>query len=385
MRVLFNVEALLSPPLTGVGHYAKQILTGLLDHGGDLDVLCFANMRPVPPPLDQARPAASAGPRQIGPVKRMIAAVPGVRRVRHAIQGFQARRQIPDTGEAIYHEPNHVAVPLRCAKVVTIHDLSVLHYPDMHPPERIRYFGKRLAKSAQDAARIITGSSFIKRDIVATLGIDPAKIRVVPYGVAPEFAPLPSADVSRALDRYSLQPGGYLLAVGTREPRKNLERLLDAYLSLPTAIRAERPLVLAGPAGWRAEQLERRLEQAERKGAVRRLGYIPDADRTALYTGAAAFAYPSLYEGFGLPPLEAAACGTPVLTSVNSPMEEVLGDVAILVDPLDAGSIAAGLARLLADPGIAARAHRAGPARAARFTWSSSVEGTINVYREVTP
>ena len=383
MRILFNVDALLSPPLTGVGHYAKQILTGLIGHGGDLDVLCFANMRLAAPPLGEAVVAAPPEVRQVGPVKRAIAAVPGVRRVRHAVRAFQARRQIPDTEGAIYHEPNHVAVPLRCAKVVTIHDLSVLHYPDMHPPERIRYFGKGLVKSAHEAARIITGSSFIKRDIVATLGIDPGKIRVVPYGVAPEFAPLASAEAREALDRYSLQPGGYLLAVGTREPRKNLERLLDAYLSLPNAIRAERPLVLAGPAGWRAEQLEGRLEQAERKGAVRRLGYIPDADRTALYAGAAAFAYPSLYEGFGLPPLEAVACGTPVLTSAHSPMEEVLGDAAVLVDPLDTGSIAAGLARLLADPDAAAEARRRGPARAARFTWASSVEGTIGVYREV--
>ncbi len=383
MKVLYNVEALLSPPLTGVGHYARHILAGLLSQGAGVDVTCFANMRPVPPPLPGYDGLGEAPPpRQIGPLKRFAASLPGVRRLRDAVREQQDRWRFAGTSAAIYHEPNHIAHPLRCRTVVTIHDLSVLHYPEMHPPERVRYFESRLRDTAARADRIITGSAFIKRDIVATLGVPEGKIDVVPYGVGPEFYPMPPTETRPVLDNYGLRPGGYLLAVGTIEPRKNLERLLEAYLGLPASMRAEWTLVLAGPSGWRVERLEEQLAHLERDGVVRRLGYVPDAHRTALYAGAAGFAYPSLYEGFGLPPLEAAACGAPVLTSAGSPMAEVLGQAALLIDPLDVTAIGAGLERLLGDPNMARAARRVGPALAAKFGWPASVDGTMAAYRQ---
>ena len=383
MKVFFNVEAVLARPMTGVGHYARNILLGLLDPAAGLDVTCFADRRPVPPPLDDAEPGPAPPPAELGLLKRLAIRVPGVTRLRDVVRDAQVNRRFANLSGAVYHDPNHVLQPLRCRKVVTLHDLSVLHHPEMHPAERVRSMGGRIAASARQADLIITGTDFIKRDIVATLGVAPDKIRVVPHGVGAEFRPLTPGETAPVLARHGLRPQGYVLVLGTREPRKNLERLLDAYMQLPLALRAERPIALVGPAGWRAERLEARLSQMEAEGMVKRLGYVPDAERVALYSGAACFAYPSLYEGFGLPPLEAAACGAPVLTSAASSMSEVMGAAATLVDALDVDAIEAGLRHLLSSPDVAGAALIAGPALAARYTWAASVAGTIAAYRDV--
>ena len=381
MRVLFNVEALLAPPLTGVGHYARHTLSGLLAAG--LDVVPVAGGRAVPMPDPDSIHAGPDPPvTRVRRMRRAIGALPGVRPAYALIHEARERLTRPAIAGDLYHDPNHLLRPMGCPGVVTMHDLSVLHFPQFHPPERVRAMGGAMRGAARRADRIITGTAFIGRDIAATLGVAAERVRVVPYGVGAEFRPLGAAALP-VLAEYGLQEGGYVLAVGTREPRKNLERLLGAFLSLPERLRAAFPLMLVGPPGWRATRIEERLELAERQGQVRRLGYVPDAHRAPLYSGAACFAYPSLYEGFGLPPLEAAACGVPVLTSMSSPMEEVLGDAAVLVDPLDVDAIAAGLVRILGDPAEAARAREAGPARAARFGWDASVAGTIAVYREV--
>ena len=381
MRILFNVEPLLSPPLTGVGHYARHILSGLMDPAAGLDVVTLAGGRPVMlAGLADVPPAVA--PPTVRPIRRMIGSIPGARgayamlhRARTGITGTMLRGDV-------YHDPNHLLRPMGCPGVVTMHDLSILHYPQFHPPERVEAMSDAMQAAARQAERIITGSAFIARDIAMTLGVGADRVRVVPYGVGAEFGPLGAA-ADDVLGSYGLRRGGYVLAVGTREPRKNLERLLEAFLSLPAALRSARPLILVGPPGWQATRIEARLDAAERSGQVRRLGYVPDDHRAPLYSGAACFAYPSLYEGFGLPPLEAAACGCPVLTSLDSPMQEVLGAVATLVDPLEVASIAAGLRSVLEDGERAAAARLAGPVRAARFTWGASVAGTISVYREV--
>jgi alpha-1,3-rhamnosyl/mannosyltransferase len=152
---------------------------------------------------------------------------------------------------------------------------------------------------------------------------------------------------------------------------------------LPATLRARVPLALVGPPGWRIEKLEERIGELERSGHMKRLGYVPDADRPALYAGAAGLAYPSLYEGFGLPPLEAAACGIPVLTSRDSPMEEVLGEKAVLVDPLDVDAIREGLLRLVDDPAFATTARNAAPDWHERYSWEACVARTLAVYREL--
>ena len=375
MKVALNVDAVLWPPLTGVGHYTRHVLDGLLATPG-IDLTCVGEGRAIPVPA--ATGGVPAPPRRLPWVKRALMQVPGLVTARNAVRAAQARhRTLPCQ---LYHEPNHiVTAPAGPRVVVTMHDLSVLHFPQFHPPARVRAMTRaRFAASAARADRVIAGSEHTRQDVIATLGVDPAKVDVVHHGAGPEFRP--GADLA-VLAEHGLAPGRYLLALGTREPRKNLGRLLDAYMALPADLRADHPLALVGPPGWRAEALEARIDALQRTGAVRLLGYVPDGHRPALYGGAAGFAYPSLYEGFGLPVIEAAACGAPVLTSTGSPMAEVLGDLAILVDPEDPGAIAAGLQRLLTDPAVARAARDAAPGVAGRFTWQACVAGTIDVYR----
>ena len=177
----------------------------------------------------------------------------------------------------------------------------------------------------------------------------------------------------------ALEGRPYVLAVGTLEPRKNLERLIEAWTSLGDAVRGDHVLALVGPVGWDAAPI---LEAARSQGA-RLLGRVTEDELRALYAGAAAFAYPSLYEGFGLPPLEAMAAGAPVLTSSVSSLPEVVGDAAVLVDPHDTAAIAAGLARLLTEPALAADLRARGRARAATFSWDRTAAETLDVLRAI--
>jgi alpha-1,3-rhamnosyl/mannosyltransferase len=384
MRIIFNAYAAVTPPLTGVGHYARRLLQGLDRLEPSLDLTCFADGCVIATPRDSDEPPPPPGPLWQGPARRALRSlsyrVPYLRRVQTRL-GF-LRLRARHRG-AIYHEPNHILLPYDGPSVVTIHDISVLHYPHFHPRQRVAYFNRHLRETLARADRIITDSAFISRDLQTTLGVAPERIRIVPLGVTADFRPLPRETLAPLIARLGLTPGGYLLAMGTREPRKNLETLLAAYLALPQALRARAPLALAGPRGWRADALEARMDALAQAGEIRRLGYVPDVARAALYAGAVGLAYPSLYEGFGLPPLEAACCGIPVLTSRESPMEETLGEAALLVDPRDAGAITAGLARLLDDPSLREDAARRAPALSARFTWQACAERTAAIYREL--
>jgi alpha-1,3-rhamnosyl/mannosyltransferase len=380
MRILFNAYPVVTPPLTGVGQYARRLLAGLEGRAPDIEVVCFSEDRVIPMPS----PETMAPPARRGLAQRAARSLayrlPFARALRRSLGGRGVANRHRD---AIYHEPNHILQPFDGRSVVTIHDLSVLRFPQFHPASRVRYFTRNLRDTLDRADRIIVDSGFIGRELTTEYGVDAARIRMVPLGVAAEFRAMTAAETAGVLATHGLRPGGYVLAVGTREPRKNLERLVAAYLMLPAALRTRCPLALVGPRGWRAAGLEERFDALERDGQIRRLGYVPDAERPALYAGAAGLAYPSLYEGFGLPPLEAAASGVPVLTSRDSPMEEVLGGTAVLVDPLDVDAIRAGLVRLVQDDAMREEAARLGPGWGARFGWESCVARTVAVYREL--
>jgi glycosyltransferase involved in cell wall biosynthesis len=259
--------------------------------------------------------------------------------------------------------------------VATVHDLAFRHYPDAYPAAGRRYHDRSARIVAAEAARVIAVSQATARDLTELYGVEPGRITVVPLGAdPPRVGDEPGA--ARLLADLGVR-GPFLLAVGTLEPRKNLPRLLAAFAEVTDEL-PDHFLVVAGPVGWGPA-----LRPTWDSVRVKLAGPVGADVLHALYRSADGLAYPSLYEGFGLPVLEAMAHGLPVLTSDRSSLPEVAGDAAVLVDPLDRGSIAKGLARLVNDSALRRRLADAGPRRAARFTWPATASATWAAYREV--
>jgi glycosyltransferase involved in cell wall biosynthesis len=273
-------------------------------------------------------------------------------------------------------------LPWRCPvpAVVTVHDLTAVLFPEAHTV-RVRWsILPFLARSLATARRVVAISEATAADLAFHFPESRGKLRVVPNGVDPRFRP--GSPESIAATRRELgAPNGYLLAVGTLEPRKNLPTLLTAWETLADADPDAPPLVLAGGAGWETRGFRRRLAALAPRG-LRHLGRVDDDRLLALYQAASIFAYPSLYEGFGLPVLEAMACGVPVVTSDVSSLPEVAGGAALLVDPRDPRALAAALHRLLTTPALAADLAARGRAQAARYTWAKTAMGMEEVFRE---
>jgi glycosyltransferase involved in cell wall biosynthesis len=278
----------------------------------------------------------------------------------------------------LLHGPDFV-VPRhrRCPAVVTVHDLAFLRYPEILTAESRAHYGQ-VRDVVAEVDRVIVDSHCTAADVQELLGVPPERLRVVHLAPTP-LGPPPSAPaVAAARARYGLE-GPFLLYVGTLEPRKNLRTLLRAFACLAEGDSAG--LALAGPRGWLDESIV--AEAARQRGRVRLLGPVPSDDLAALYAGATAFVFPSLYEGFGLPPLEAMAAGTPVVAARASCLPEVLGDAALFVPPEDEQALAEALRAVLGDASLRGDLRQRGLARAAEYSWERTARETLAVYREV--
>lgn len=267
--------------------------------------------------------------------------------------------------------------------VMTIHDTIVLRSRSWHPAADVRYHERRLRQAAKYSTRIIVDSDSTRRDVVSLLGVRPERIDVIPLAPGPTFRPPDDVTLMRGvLARYGLETGAYVIFVGTIEPRKNLVRMATAFkAAVLLANDASTKLVIAGKVGWLAEPILRDLKALGLGERLVMLGRVPLEDLPALVGGAMALAYVSLYEGFGLPPLEAMACGTPVIASNSSSIPEVVGDAGILVDPYSVKDITAALQRIFADDTLRRELSNRGLARASGFTWTKTAQMTVATYR----
>jgi len=291
------------------------------------------------------------------------------------------RREKPD----VYHAPHYVLPPaVSCASVVTIHDCIHLMFPQ-YLPSRMAYAYARAVMwaAARRAQLIITVSEASKRDILHFFKVPPEKVVVVHNAIDERFlVPPPDIELQRVRERYQLQHG-FVLYAGNIKPHKNLVRLIEAFSQIRQGPFQELKLLIIGDQISKLPALRRAVHQLKLHKHVRFLGYIPDETLAVLYRSAEVFVFPSLYEGFGLPPLEAMASGTPVVTSNTSSMPEVTGGAAVLVDPYDVGSIVDGVRRVLTDASLAAELRRKGPLRAREFSWARSVARTKELYEAV--
>ena len=281
----------------------------------------------------------------------------------------------------VLHSPHHTTplVPSGCRRVVTFHDLTFFLLPERYPTTRRLYFQTMTRLSARVADAVIVPSEAVRADVMRILGLPPERVFAIPEAAGPAFHPQDAAAVEAVRRRYGLD-GPFILSVGSLEPGKNRERLLEAFARL-RARGLEHTLVVAGQRAWRYEGEEPLAQRLGLADSVRFLGHVPQADLPALYSAADLFAFPSLYEGFGLPALEAMACGAPVVASNVSAVPEVVGDAALQVPPLDVEALADAMERLLRDEPLRANLRERGLKRAAGFSWEDTARRTAEVYK----
>lgn len=268
-----------------------------------------------------------------------------------------------------------------CRSVVTIHDLSYLLYPASFNRANRLYLRLFSRLTAARADRLIAVSENTKRDTVRLLGVSPAKVDVVHHGIEPFFRPWPEREAIEALRRRRGLPERMILFFGTIEPRKNLTTLIRAFAELKRA-GLPHQLVVAGAKGWQWESVFATIEELGLGGEIVLPGYVPYDEQPLWYNAAELFVYPSLYEGFGFPPLEAMACGTPVVASDTSALPEVVGDAGLLVDPTNVEALAAAMRRVLTVPELGAELRERGLKRASTFSWREAARRTLEVYEK---
>ncbi|MCU0510957.1 MAG: glycosyltransferase family 4 protein [Anaerolineae bacterium] len=284
----------------------------------------------------------------------------------------------------VLHSPDFIP-PYRGARrhVITVHDLTFLHYPQYLTADSRRYYNAQIAAAVRQADHILAVSEATRQDLLALLHVPPAKITVQPHGVGEQYRPLPAAATEPARQHLAL-PSRYFLHVGTWEPRKNILGLLRAYGRLLQTVPDAPPLVLAGQPGWLFEETQAGAAALRLPpGAVVWCDQVTDALLPAVYNRAVALVSPSFYEGFGMPALEAMACGVVPIVSHTSSLPEVVGEVGLLIDPQDDDSLTAALQRVLTDDDWRDRQQQAARQRAQQFTWARSARIALQVYEQV--
>lgn len=392
MKIAFDYTTGIYPG-AGVARYTRSLVNALVQIDSVNTYSLFYAARGLPCPTPEAAQADA-----------LFSAHPNLRRVPVPLSVRQMfvlwqRLRVPVpvdlfTGRCdVVHSPDFVSPPHRSgADVITVHDMSFMVVPQYAEPKLARFLTRTVPDAVRRADRVIAVSEQTRRDLVRLLGVKPEKVTVAYNGVDARFQPVGMGEDEKQ-KRQGLRkslglPERFILHVGTLEPRKNLRRLVEAYGLFAGRLGEGKEvpaLVLAGRKGWLFQPILEAAANVNRmsqgKGKVIFLDFVYDDQLPLLYAMAEVFAYPSLYEGFGLPAAEALACGVPAVVSTDGALSEVVGDAAVKVDPLSVESIASGLERALADDTLRDRLSHEGPERVARFTWKSAAQTVLEVYR----
>ena len=369
LKIVIDAQALLEP-LAGIGHYTSSLIKALASIDGKNEYYLYygAALR-----IRKEKLPDFGNPR----FHNKFIRVPG-----KIFRPFAERMHIIPigaffSGYDLFHGTNYYAPSIKIPRVVNIYDMSYRLLPDCFTERRLRDINRKVTASAYDCDLIITGSLSAKRDIIRFLGLPSKKIVVIPNGVDERFRPVnDKGKISSIREKYNL-PDKFILFVGTIEPRKNIELLIEAF----SRLKGEYKLVIAGAFGWKFEGVQKKVRVLRLRGQVHFTGYIPDEDLPLVYNAATIFVYPSLYEGFGFPPLEAMASGVPVVTSTSSSLPEIVGDSGLSVDSHDVEGLKNAMKRLLDDEGLRKELRGKGFLRAKKFSWEECAKRTLEVYR----
>ena len=368
MRIALAIEAL-SPQLTGIGRYCWELAQRLPADPAVESIEFFIGAERI---LDPAHPVVSR--RRARRWSRKLAA---------SLRKFGLRRDFVSNTDVV-HGPNYQLPDWADTGVVTVHDLSVFKFPEMHPPERVAQFEREFQRTLDRTSQIITDCETMRREVIQFTGFAESRVTAVPLGIGVQFRPQSKAEQSPVLTRLGLPLTGYGLTVSTLEPRKRIDRLIEAWSTLPRRLRDTYPLVIAGAPGWHNDSLHSIIARGQVEGWVIPLGFVSDADLPAVYAGASLFVYPSQYEGFGLPPLEAMASGVPTIVAAASCLPEVTQGGAKLVQPEDIDGFGSAIAEALENAEWRSEAALRGIRIASSYSWQACVDKTIQVYEKST-
>lgn len=359
----------------GIGRYTRELVQALVALTPTIDYLLFSAKPPAQLPTSQP--------------------LPQTERVRHVPAPlseqwlyrlwYRARLPLPVqwvTGRLdLFHSPDFVLPPVSggIPTLLTVHDLSFVHYPEVYPAPLVRYLNRVVPASVQRATHVLADSIATKQDMIVLWDVSPEKITVVYSGVDEHFRPITDPQRLTAMrQKYRLGAAPYVLAVGTLQPRKNYQFLIRAFK--PIAHNWPHNLVIVGGKGWLYDDILAEIEAQGLTGRVVLTGFVEDADLPAIYSAAALFLFPSLYEGFGLPALEAMACGVPVIAANVSSLPEVVGEAGLLLSPHEQAVWSENIHRLLLDAPHRARLVGAGAVQAHHFTWRKAARQLLKVY-----
>ncbi len=375
MSIALSASSLIRP-LTGIGQYTWHIAQHLVEQR-DLRMNFFYGYEWADEGVPREVPHLAFVKRWF---KRLL---PQPYEVSRAIQQNRFNAGLAARKPELYHEPNFLPFDFDGPTVLTIHDLSYLRYPETHPDLRVRIMGKLLPPAIEKAAHVLADSEFTRQEVISEFGVSADRITTTLLGVSGAFVPRDEAQCRAVLRRHGLTYQGFVLAVGTLEPRKNLLQVIRAYVNLPSRVALRYPLVIVGGLGWKSERTDRELAALMANGRARRLGYLPEAELPIIYSAARMFVYPSLYEGFGLPAAEAMASGVPIIASDRASLPEVVGDAGITVGPMDIDGMRNAIMRLAEDDHERMLRAQRGLVQAESFSWARCARQTARVYRRV--
>ena len=387
MKLLVDICAL-RPPLTGIGNYILHLLRILITHPDIEDIVGICGGKIYTKSQLSARILQLSAEQNNSfitthTLRNYLKKIPGSHWVRPILQNVILGAYWNRYKNYIYWGGNYSLPIWHFSKVVTVHDLSHIHYPECHTKKSVRHLNHVLPKAIKRASAIVAVSYATAKDVTNHFDLKNKQPFIVPPSISRLFHPYQSEQKQQIKEKYQL-PEQFILSVGTLEPRKNLTRLLDAYLRLSISQQKQYPLILVGSSGWKSKQLDDKIKYLEKQKSIRWLGYIPTDDLAILYSSARLFVYISLFEGFGMPVLEAMASGTAVITSNCSSMPEVAQQTgAYLVDPEKIDDITRALVTLLENKNAREQLEKQGMLIASESSWDKNTQKLIQVFKDI--